>query len=359
MPVDVRQKPMIRAWAHAVLIVTAVAGALLLGELLLQLWWPQPLYKFDKGLFVADPVVGYRLGKNREALHTQPDYSYVIRTNSAGFRGEEPQWAADRLVLILGDSFAFGQGVPEGVTISDVTRKYFRSRGMSFDLPNSGVPGYAPINEQPVLKELLPRYRPHMVILFFYWNDIDATESLVVKDGYLVLSGASRFGPLREFLNNSSHVYALLKQVYYRWHEPVGVQGSMGRMMAPVARTVAALEEMKELCDRQGTPFVVMIVPPSTIRAFAQPWDEAKQELLGRLTAQDVAHYDLEQDLQPLQEDQRVQLSFRQDPHWRADGHQLFAKSLIHVIERRYNWTQHCADLAGVAGARSPLRKAA
>ncbi len=320
---------------YALLVMVSSVVTLVLCEVTLRGFSPQPLYTFQRGLFVSDPRVGYRLAPSKDAWHNnRPDYSYQIHTNTLGFRGPEPKQNAAVRVLLLGDSFGFGQGVTEGRTLADLARAHFTARQLDFDLLNTSVPGYAPINEKAILEEVLPVYLPHLVLLLFYWNDVAVQESLKVKDGYLVLSEGLRLGWLRQYLNNYSHLYALVKKSYFTLiARPHSARAIPSFRPDELDQTATQVREILALCDRYGALFRVLITPVGGVGAEDALSKRTKQEFFQRLAAYRIPYLDLQDTLSNVPEAQRWRLVFPHDGHWNEAGHAYFVRPIIQVIE--------------------------
>ncbi len=88
-----------------------------------------------------DLFVEGALKPNAEVLATTSDFSVVYALNSLGFRDQEyelrPPEGKTR-VLMLGDSFTFGEGIPYGQRFDDILEKKLPS----LEVINFGIPGY-------------------------------------------------------------------------------------------------------------------------------------------------------------------------------------------------------------------------
>jgi len=97
---------------------------------------------FHRGrLFQNDPVLGWRPLPNLERTRKNADgFFWTIRTNSLGYRSPR-SWKAGaaRRILVLGDSFAFG----DGLNIEDRFDTLMSQRRPSWSIVNLGVMGYS------------------------------------------------------------------------------------------------------------------------------------------------------------------------------------------------------------------------
>ncbi len=101
-----------------------------------------------------------------------------IKTNSNGFRDTdfsgEPK-PGEFLIAVLGDSFVFGQGVPQTETMPVILQKILNksSKDPRFRVWNLGVSGYNTEQEAYLLKSFaLPR-KPNWVVVGYNINDCE------------------------------------------------------------------------------------------------------------------------------------------------------------------------------------------
>ncbi len=315
-----------------VLVVSCLISAFV-AEFSLRFFFPQPLYSFEKGLFMSSPDYGYALTPNVEKYHRQPDYNYTIKSNSEGFRGRDADYKADTRILVLGDSYGMGQGVSEGKSMCDLTQQHFRAPGKSLDIFNTSVSGYAGINELGVLKRQLKNYKPHIVILLFFWNDLGVTESLRVQNGYLVVNyGNSQTAPLREWLNNNSHFYALLKRSWYAFKSPKAKTTDPDPAI-PQSDINVALDYiflMKRFCDQQNTAFVTILLPVDGVYAGSPAMQACRETMIKELKKNAVLYRDW---TLIVPQEGKEQYIFGHDQHWNELGNAYFSRYLIQVID--------------------------
>ncbi len=102
------------------------------------------------------------------------EYNVTYRINGDGMRDDEvrPKEEYDMRILMLGDSFTFGQGVNKEETFSDVLEKKLNASGIHADVLNAGVVSYSPILEYVYLREKGLQYDPDIVIVNFDMSDV-------------------------------------------------------------------------------------------------------------------------------------------------------------------------------------------
>ena len=125
-------------------------------------------------LDIYSPATFHRMPANSELRDTQTDWNVVYRTNSLGMRDEEhffskPQ-GTTRIVLI-GDSYTFGQGVQRGELFSDVLRTTLQAEGYPVEIINISDIGIGPEAYFVLFKEIAAKYHPDLVILNVFGND--------------------------------------------------------------------------------------------------------------------------------------------------------------------------------------------
>ncbi|MDQ5985421.1 MAG: hypothetical protein CSYNP_01131 [Syntrophus sp. SKADARSKE-3] len=313
-----------------ILIISCIIS-IVAGEFFLRLFFPQPLYSFEKGLFVASPDYGFAFSPHVAKTHRQPDFAYTIKTNAEGFRGREPDYKADTRILVLGDSYGMGQGVSEGKNICDLAYQYFKASGKSLDIFNTSVSGYAGINELGVLKTQLKNYRPNIVILLFFWNDLGVTESLRVQNGYLVVNwGNPQTAPLREWLNNNSHFYALIKRNWYAFKNPsTGTAADTAVPQADIDVALHYIFQMKQFCDQNNTPFVTVLIPVDGVFSGSPAMQDCRKKMIKEMKNHAIAYQDWTQ-LIPQEGGKYI---FKHDQHWNELGNIYFSRYLIRLID--------------------------
>lgn len=100
--------------------------------------------------------------------------------NSYGFRGPElsevPSVGKMRIV-VLGDSFTFGQGVNYAASYPSVLQEQLNRAGIDAEVLNFGVPGHSPPQSFALAKARVAPLKPDLVLLSVFANDMSAAES--------------------------------------------------------------------------------------------------------------------------------------------------------------------------------------
>jgi hypothetical protein len=124
---------------------------------------------------VHDPLLGWRDKPGAQAAFQRREYDVTVRINDLGFRDSDrgylPAPGTFR-VLVLGDSFVEGYTVPLEQVVSKVLESRLDAPGCRAEVLNAGVSAYSTDQEFLLYKEEGSRYRPQVVALFFYYNDV-------------------------------------------------------------------------------------------------------------------------------------------------------------------------------------------
>jgi hypothetical protein len=148
-----------------------------------------------------NPTVGYTLAPNQRRVA----FSVDLATNSLGYRGAD--WTREKppgvfRVALIGDSHAFGFGVPFDSTMGEQLRRLLEKRRGRVEVLNFGVPGYNTFQEQAVLKLAL-EFSPDAVVFVPCNNDADDAQS-VDAEGFLV--GVSPEGRYKVLDRSTEHL---------------------------------------------------------------------------------------------------------------------------------------------------------
>ncbi|MFB3056676.1 MAG: SGNH/GDSL hydrolase family protein, partial [Ignavibacteriaceae bacterium] len=130
-----------------------------------RLFWRVEVQKAHVGIIAKE-------GNQEIALEGE-----LYKTNSHGLRNKELQTekvaSAERRILALGDSFIWGDGLPEEdlvtVKIDSLLNKQSHQK---VEVINAGISGFNTIDEFQQLVRLTPEYKPDLAMVFFFTNDV-------------------------------------------------------------------------------------------------------------------------------------------------------------------------------------------
>ncbi len=120
-------------------------------------------------------------------------YGVEINTNSLGLRDVEfkiPKPLGTKRVMMLGDSFTLGWGVPFSETLAKRLEKQIATKFSNYEILNMGTGNYNSSMEVELFKRKGLTLEPNIVVLMYYINDTEPTPKI------------------------SSNTYPLMKHVY-------------------------------------------------------------------------------------------------------------------------------------------------
>ncbi len=123
-----------------------------------------------------DPRLGWIKEPRASTRRHTAEFDVAYATNSLGLR--EPESvdyetpAGVRRVLMVGDSFTLGYTVADDATIPHLLEERLRAEGRAVEVLNAGTEGWSTDQEVLWLDGEGRRYRPDVVVLQMYENDI-------------------------------------------------------------------------------------------------------------------------------------------------------------------------------------------
>lgn len=309
---------------HYIANISLVLIALVVGAMLAEGAAQIYAYKVVKlgKLFQPDDQLGWAMLPNLDLVRNNHDGEpWLTRTGDEGIRGPSDwsETAAQRL-LILGDSFAFG----EGVDIEDRFDSLIAERIPDLSIVNLGVMGYGTDQQAIRLRAWKDDLRPGDILLVLtYSNDFfdiaSTTQSgrskpwFSIEDGELV-EHAPTIG-LLQHIRDRSYLLARLAS-RFNANDETRFRGTLDRAGELYERIVA--DEIAGL-TKKG---VVVVIVHHGDDVFELPFDvDAVFEKACRHVTSCLA---LDPHSDPLPEDE----IFLSDGHWAKGGHALAARHI-------------------------------
>ncbi|MCR9247709.1 MAG: GDSL-type esterase/lipase family protein [bacterium] len=172
-------------------------STVLVAEIALRIWDPLRLPLEDmRGFYQLD-------GEGR--IETTPGWQgeqfvegrgVPVHMNALGLRGPEisARVAGEKRVLVLGDSYIWGQGVTDDATVPARLQEQLRAAGHKVTVGNAGMFGAGPREWGYTLTRFREAFEPDVVVAVLYvGNDVQNTlmDPLSVVDGWLMASGTA------------------------------------------------------------------------------------------------------------------------------------------------------------------------
>ncbi|HET9482132.1 MAG TPA: GDSL-type esterase/lipase family protein [Candidatus Polarisedimenticolia bacterium] len=295
-----------RRWLFNLALACAVSLATLgLAELALRftahrLLRPNEWLTLGQIFRKVDPPMGFSLEPDStQLLVSGGAYTFRAKINAMGLRdiehSREPAPGVPR-VLVLGDSFMYGQGVAMDRTLPRRLQEHLPGT----EVINAGIPGYDLGQEYLYYRERMRAYRPDLVLLGFFINDLNQARELDVtygpdglpleyrrNDRMLAKDEPARPAGLRSLVTGWLNQHSLLYTLVRKRVESLGRKRVAGeapsrekkREGAPYAgaflartdpewtaaweRAGRVLDALKSEVESDGATFAVVLVPAS------------------------------------------------------------------------------------------------
>ncbi len=249
--------------------VPAVVVILLLLEGILRIVGYVPWYLDGRAYIPStNPGTVYELRPGFSGLYA----GVPVTINSEGFRGKElaRQQPHFRLVVV-GDSFAFSQGVRDNETLAEQLAVRLQQKiGSSVDVINLGVPGYNTCQEYWRFKERVLPLKPQAALLLYVENDTEPPPFSVKGD--VVISPDVRTGLWGSFAAAARESSAAYNLAWTRFQLLKGATYSIDQYRGLIAKkfdstnplwmkSKACLADMIALAKTQSIRLVVIPFP--------------------------------------------------------------------------------------------------
>lgn len=321
-----------RIFAKIVLVVCSVVAALIVVELGSRILGLRPYPVRGLHTFLRyDPNLGWSHIPKAHGTVESTDYSIEAVINGHGLRDREYSYSrvpGKKRVLVLGDSFVWGLGVGLDQTFS----KRLEALLTDTEVINAGVPGYSTDQELLWLERQGTKYKPDLVIVMIYWDDLaqntsDLAHSFFYKprfqpqpDGSQVLTGVPCPDPSvwRVGAKALTLVSGIVHSVVARRRgnpDPV-------RARQQIRLTASLVNRMKRVCEGVDARFMVATIC-SGRRACTRLADVLKSD--------NISVCSLDKTMGLVRRGMTIS---KHDGHWNASGHEHVARYLMGYISR-------------------------
>ncbi len=376
--------------ARAALVVASLAVGLILCEVLLRFFAPQVTRRHV--LWAYDAELGWRHIAGASGRMLSPEFDVNVHINSDGLRdreySEEKPPNVHR-ILVFGDSFAEGWGVPVDRSFSEKLESNLGGReGRVLEVLNFGVAGFGTDQELLLFRRHGTRYHADDVVVLFYANDLWNNLSRrgigserghkpyfrISREGELMLRGVpvkkSRYWSLQEGAWNPPAAQRFQRYLFDHWHTLALVGKALRSSPVPAAQrakyyeglygrtetardktgwrlTGAILREFQQAVVATGARFHLVYVP-AIVQVEEENW-RLKRQLHG-LAGEDFDLQKPNRQLRAITTDHQIffidltpsfvaeagtrTLYFR-DSHWNEAGHALAAEVVGEHLQPR------------------------
>jgi hypothetical protein len=286
-------------------------------------------YDFD----VYDPATGWRVKPN---LRDAPAFGdKVLNTNARGLRGrtDHPygKSAAHPRILILGDSFTFGEGVGDTETYAASLQAMMPHA----EVLNMGVHGYGHDQMLILLREEGVKYAPDLIILGFVAKDMErnlvgfrdyAKPKFVIERGALTLTD-SPVPPPEEILRRDwarPRLYDIWSITVHEFRKWTGLQQRAAERL-----TALILADMIAVAERIHARPLFVYLPVGEEIADRTPLTDGERFLSGVCRTYGKVRCFSTRPF--FAEEMARGTTFKLTGHWDPAGHRVVAKAI-----RRY-----------------------
>ena len=209
----IKQKPVkLALWEKIAFSMIPLLVLLITAEIILRIY---PVYK----PMIRRTRAGYVIPDKDLTWKLNPDLTGYRTPNKEGFRDHPYNPDADIKILLLGDSISWGDCVPHTEKIYPQVCEVMLTEetGVSFEIINTGVPGYTTLQELTFLKLYGKKYKPDLVVLQFCLNDVvDRFRTMAAYGGDNVFLGIDTRAACRGFANLSQYSKIIETIVRYK-----------------------------------------------------------------------------------------------------------------------------------------------
>jgi lysophospholipase L1-like esterase len=165
---------------HRLLLLFLIAAAqFVVFEAALRTWGHSEASPSFQGLFLNDPVAGYRLRPNARTRYVTAEFDTTIAINPQGVRDDRPigpKPPNERRIVVLGDSLVLSVQVEQNQTFCALLQDRLNrgSGAITYRVINAGVQGYGPVEELHFFERVAAAFEPDLVIAtMFVGNDAE------------------------------------------------------------------------------------------------------------------------------------------------------------------------------------------
>jgi lysophospholipase L1-like esterase len=327
-------------WKKIVFSIIPLLFLLFSAEIFLRFF---PVYKpiagaTRSGYVIADKDLTWRLNPNVKGYRAP---------NREGFRDFPYKPDANIKVLLLGDSISWGDLVPHTEDIyPQVCEKLLtKETGATFEIINTGVPGYSTLQELKFLQLYGKKYKPDVVVLQFCLNDVvDRFRTMAAYGGDSNFLGVDTRAACRGFASLSQYSKIVETVVRYKQREGRNYQEYEVKNLVktPLSEEIKyawqlifkELKEMKSVAKSLNAEFVILIAPYK-FQLAGKKSDLLPQKMLIDFAEKNSIDYI---DLFPDFAANKDKELYADANHFEIEGHKVAAAKLADFLKKKLNY---------------------
>ena len=295
---------------------------------------------------------GYKLEPGQRGSYT---LDKPVRTNSVGFR-DSKEWTVPKpegtfRIMVLGDSFTFGNGVNAEERFSDLLEERLGREGMNVEVLNAAAGGWNLRNQHPFFKTEGLTYEPDALVVAFFPNDWmtppppgEADPAPVTR---LTSEGRQEGRPrwLRWLPYEAIFKLKYSAAVVFLRGRIAAIQSAPGIDSKLVDNQVSLDDEpriaysyekyadMKALCDERGIPMIIASIPPVNFFWVSTGTPRYVEHFRQFSEANGITFVDLSEELATPKGKYPFYM-YPWDNHLNPEGHRRVADQLFPVLDR-------------------------
>lgn len=274
-------------------------------------------------------------------------YQHPVHINNLGLRGDDvvDKQPSEIRILALGDSMVFGQGIADdqSLPVHMQARLNEREGAPPFTVINGGLRGYSTNQELGLLEEFGSTIKPDVVVLFWYWNDLQENAIAELNHRYTQM-GPVAFDTKTKLegstLTKWRAIQLLRRSAMVMWlHDSMralnGKAITPDQSQAGLVRLDGHLGKLQQFAKAQGfTPFLVVIPDPNSLKS---DHPSTEYTLLVQAMAQKhgIASYDLFNDAMNAYDGGIRLPTLPYDGHYNSDANQAMANGVVKFLRKQ------------------------
>ena len=237
------------------------------------------------GFVVQDKELGWRL---------QPRKEGPLATNELGFRDTPLNHNSDKLILLLGDSISWGDGVDDVKQLYPylLETRLSEETGRTYEVINSSVPGYSTFQQLRYLQLYGIGLKPDVIVLQFCLNDVVERYSTLAQYGgdnvFLGVDTRQSIQGAYGWLIRNSRLFEALTRLLIgmsrnQQEYDVGNMASdqLSRELESAwALTLSEIDGIRDVAVRNDIPLMIVIAPYSFQLEHPEKTNQPQRALL-------------------------------------------------------------------------------
>jgi hypothetical protein len=300
-----------------------------------RLFWPQR--QFEEWV---EPHVdyGHMYKANGHFRYPFPKSDYVmdLRTNSLGFRDDEPAPYAPgvKTILFLGDSYTVGFAIDIEERFDKKLARLCQDSGRAFRFINAGVDGWGTLQESRYAQDHFDALRPDIIVLTFCENDPYDNAAFLASKGPVRVET----GRLKLFLRSHFQLYRFLNglkwmSVHGQQVDELGLDHSPRDSMDP-SQHIDISEDLWEqsLQHIRDLHMAFLRFNPNgvlLVQASSPTSPDVRSHLSTLANGKDLLYVDLSESASAIPAKER---RLPHDPHWSSKMQDVSARALYEIL---------------------------